>query len=135
MAKPTERQMAAFKKLGYSDEQIEEMLEDDKAVDRNEPLPWDMSKEEHKKAMKYANADEHKKAEKKSPTVYNWNTEGKAKKENVTKVELVSALAKFLADTAELGCENVAITNKQGKVEFTVGENTFTFSLTQHRKK
>ena len=63
MAKISDRQMAAFKKLGYSDAQIEDMIEDDKAVDRNEPLPWDMSKEEHKKAMKYANADEHKKAE------------------------------------------------------------------------
>ena len=91
--------MAAFKKLGYSDAQIEEMIEDDKAVDRNEPLPWDMSKEEHKKAMKYANVDEHKKpTEKKAPTVYNWNTEGKTKKENTTKVEIIAALANFLAE-------------------------------------
>ena len=83
MAKISDRQMAAFKKLGYSDEQIEEMIEDDKAVDRNEPLPWDMSKEEHKKAMKYANADEHKKpTEKKTPTVYNWDTTDKPKKQN-----------------------------------------------------
>ena len=36
--------VVAMRKLKYSDEQIEEMLEDDKAVDRNEPLPWDMSK-------------------------------------------------------------------------------------------
>ena len=132
MAKISDRQMAAFKKLGYSDAQIEEMIEDDKAVDRNEPLPWDMSKEEHKKAMKYANADEHKKKE---PTVYNWNTEGKKRTENVTKVELISALAQFLADNEDFSCENVAITNKQGKVEFTVGDNSFSFSLTQHRKK
>ena len=132
MAKISDRQMAAFKKLGYSDAQIEEMIEDDKAVDRNEPLPWDMSKEEHKKAMKYANADEHKKKE---PTVYKWNTEGKKRTENVTKVELISALAQFLADNEDFSCENVAITNKQGKVEFTVGDNSFSFSLTQHRKK
>lgn len=135
MAKASDRQMAAFRKLGYSDEQIEEMLEDDKAVDRNEPLPWDMSKEEHKKAMKYANADEHKKAEKKTPTVYNWNTEGKQRKENITKVELISALAQFLTENTELGCENVEITNKQGKISFKVGDNSFTFSLTQHRNK
>ncbi len=127
--------MAAFKKLGYSDAQIEEMIEDDKAVDRNEPLPWDMSKEEHKKAMKYANADEHKKAEKKQPTVYNFDTTNRTKKENVTKVELVAALATFLTENPDLSCENVQITNKQGKVEFTVGENSFSFSLTQHRKK
>jgi hypothetical protein len=136
MAKVSERQMAAFRKLGYSDAQIEEMIEDDKAVDRNEPLPWDMSKEEHKKAMKYANADEHKKPiEKKSPTVYNWSTDGKKRTENVTKVELIAALAQFLTDNENFSCENVAITNKQGKVEFTVGDNSFSFSLTQHRKK
>ena len=132
MAKPSERQMAAFKKLGYSDAQIEEMLEDDKAVDRNEPLPWDMSKEEHKKAMKYSNVDEHKKKE---PTVYNWNTEGKKPKANPTKEQIISAVAQFLTDNEELACENVAITNKQGKIEFTFGENSFSFSLTQHRKK
>jgi hypothetical protein len=132
----SERQMQAFKKLGYSDAQIEEMLEDDKAVDRNEPLPWDMSKEEHKKAMKYANADEHKKpVEKKAPTNYNWDTTGKGTKKNVTKEQLVSALATYLTDNADLGCQNVSITNKQGKVEFTVGETSFSFSLTQHRKK
>ncbi len=129
----------AMRRQKYSDAQIEEMLEDDKAVDRNEPLPWDMTPEEHKKAMKYANVDEHKKpakpTEKKSPTVYNWSTEGKSKKQNITKEALVSALAQFLTENADLGCESVEITNKQGKVSFKVGDNDFTFSLTQHRKK
>ena len=129
----------AMRRQKYSDAQIEEMLEDDKAVDRNEPLPWDMTPEEHKRAMKYANVDEHKKpakpTEKKSPTVYNWSNEGKPKKQNITKEGLVSALAQFLRDNAELTCEGVEITNKQGKVEFTVNGTAFTFSLTQHRKK
>ena len=135
MSKETERQIAAMRKLGYSEAQIEEMLEDDKAVDRNEPLPWDMSKEDHKKAMKYANADEHKKSEKKTPTTYNWDTTDKPKKQNITKEALVTALATFLQDNADLGCVDVEITNKQGKVAFKVGDNDFTFSLTQHRKK
>lgn len=136
MSKEKERQIAAMRKLGYSDAQIEEMLEDDKAVDRGEPLPWDMSKEEHKKAMKYANADEHKKpVEKKAPTVYNWDTSEKPKKQNTTKEGLVSALADFLTNTEELGCVDVVITNKQGKVSFKIGDTDFTFSLTQHRKK
>jgi hypothetical protein len=129
----------AMRKQKYSDAQIEEMLEDDKAVDRGEPLPWDMTPEEHKKAMKYANVDEHKKpakpTEKKAPTVYNWDTTDKPKKQNITKEGLVSALAQFLRDNAELACEGVEITNKQGKVEFTVNGTAFTFSLTQHRKK
>lgn len=135
-SKISDRQMAAFKKLGYSDEQIEEMIEDDKAVDRNEPLPWDMSKDEHKKAMKYANTDEHKKpTEKKAPTVYNWNTEGKGKKENTTKVEIISALAQFLTESQELGCVDVEITNKQGKISMKIGDTLYSVSLTQHRNK
>lgn len=129
----------AMRKQKYSDAQIEEMLEDDKAVDRGEALPWDMTPEEHKRAMKYANVDEHKKSakqtEKKFPTVYNWSNEGKPKKQNITKEALVSALAQFLAENTDLGCETVEITNKQGKVSFKVGDNDFTFSLTQHRKK
>ena len=137
MSKETERQIAAMKKLGYSDAQIEEMLEDDKAVDRNEPLPWDMSKEEHKKAMRYANVDEHKKppaTEKKAPTVYNWSTDNKERKGNATKEQIVAAVAQFMRDS-ELGCNGVEITNKQGKIAFVCGENSFTFTLTQHRKK
>ena len=126
----------AMRKQKYSDAQIEEMLEDDKAVDRNEPLPWDMTPEDHKKAMKYANVDEHKKPTKKAePTNYNWNTEGKERKGNATKEQIVSAVAQFIVENGGLGCENVEITNKQGKISFTCGENSFTFSLTQHRKK
>jgi len=134
MAKATDRQMAAFKKLGYSDAQIEEMLEDDKAVDRGEELPWDMSKEEHKKAMKYANADEHKKPAKKAPTVYNFDTTNRPKKENATKAQIIAAIAQFMQDNGEIGCENVEITNKERVISFTCGENSFSFTLTQHRK-
>lgn len=131
----------AMRKLKYSDAQIEEMLDDDKAVDRGETLPWDMSKEEHRKAMKYANVDEHKKpakkavavpTEKKAPTIYDWNTEGRKRPENTTKVEIIADLAKFLTDN---GFEGVEITNKQGKIGFKVGDTDFSLSLTQHRKK
>lgn len=144
MSKETERQIAAMKKLGYSDAQIEEMLEDDKAVDRNEPLPWDMSKEEHKKAMKYANADEHKKSAnkvesvaengKKAPTAYNWNTEGKARKENPTKAAIIAEIAQFLRENSENACENVVITNKERQIAFTIGDNSYEFTLVQKRK-
>lgn len=133
--------VVAMRKLKYSDAQIEEMLEDDKATDKGVIHEWDLSPEEHKKAMKYANVDEHKKATepkaepKKAPTVYNWNTEGKKRAENVTKVELIAALAQFLTKNTDLGCENVEIVNKQGKISFNVGDNLFSFSLTQHRKK
>lgn len=132
--------VVAMRKLKYSDAQIEEMLEDDKATDKGVIHEWDLSPEEHRKAMKYANVDEHKKpakkavepTEKKAPTIYNWNTEGKQRKENTTKVEIIAGLAQYLTEN---GFEGVEITNKQGKIGFKVGDTDFSLSLTQHRKK
>ena len=140
MAKISEKQIEACRKLGMSEKEIADMYDDDADVDKGIEMPWDMSKEEHKKAMKYANVDEHKKpakkavepTEKKAPTVYNWNTEGKQKKENTTKVEIIAGLAQYLTEN---GFEGVAITNKQGKIGFKVGDTDFSLSLTQHRKK
>ena len=61
MAKPTAKQIEACRKLGMSDKQIAEMYEDDEDVDKGIEMPWDLSKEEHKRAMKTANVDDHKK--------------------------------------------------------------------------
>lgn len=140
MAKISEKQIEACRKLGMSEKEIADMYDDDADVDKGVEMPWDMSKEEHKKAMKYANVDEHKKpakkavepTEKKAPTVYDWNTEGRKRPENTTKVEIIADLAKFLTDS---GFEGVEITNKQGKIGFKVGDTDFSLSLTQHRKK
>ena len=127
MAKPSDRQMAAFKKLGYSDAQIEEMIEDDLAVDSGESLPWDMSKEEHKKAMKHANEDEHKK-----PTVYKFDK--RERKSNPTKAAIIAEIAQFLTENSENACENVVITNKERQIAFQIGENSYEFTLVQKRK-
>ena len=130
MAKPTEKQMAAFRKLGYSEEQIAEMLEDDAAVDRGEELPWDMSKEEHKKAMKNANADEHKK-----PMVL--NLPKKEAKKNTPKIEIMDNIFQFLSENCPLQFEKLEIvsTPTQKKVEIEYCGESFTLSLTGHRKK
>ena len=127
MAKPTERQMAAFKKLGYSDAQIEEMLEDDLAVDRGETLPWDLSKEEHKKAMKHANADEHKK-----PTVYKFDK--RERKENTPKRTIIAEIYEFLTEKALFCPQNVQILNKERQISFDYADEKFEITLTQKRK-
>ena len=127
MAKPSDKQMAAFRKLGYSDSQIEEMLEDDLAVDRGETLPWDMSKEEHKKAMKNANADEHKK-----PTVYKFDK--RERKENTVKKSIIDELYAFLSNQGSLGYENIIITNKERQIAFVIDDQSFELTLVQKRK-
>ena len=130
MAKPTSKQLAAFRKLGYSEEQIAEMLEDDAAVDRGEKMEWDLSAEEHKKAMKNANADEHKK-----PAVSKF--EQKTAKKNTPKIEIMEKIFEFLSENCDLDFENLQIVEMptQKKVEITYKGENFTLALTNHRKK
>jgi hypothetical protein len=133
------KQLMAMKKLGYSDAEIQQMLADDKAVDRGQVMEWDLPPEEHKKAMKYANSDEKKKkiadsGEKKGKTVYNLDATGKKKKENPTKANIIALLATILAENGDFFAENVEITNKERQIAFTVGDNAFELTLVQKRK-
>ena len=136
------KQLMAMKKLGYSDVEIQQMLADDKAVDRGEQMEWDLTPEEHKKAMKYANSDEKKKktaetgekSAKKGGTAYNFGTSTKKKKENPTKANIIALLATILAENGDFSAENVEITNKERQIAFTVGENAFELTLVQKRK-
>ena len=127
MAKASAKQMEAFRKLGYSEAQIEEMLEDDLAVDRNEPLPWDMSQEEHKKAMKNANADEHKK-----PITFDKTP--RPRKENAPKRTIIEAFYAFLRENPHFSPENVQILNKERQISFDFADEKFEITLTQKRK-
>lgn len=133
------KQLMAMKKAGMTDAEIQQVLLDDKAVDRGQVMEWDLSPEEHKKAMKYANSDEKKKktadsGEKKGKTAYNFDTSGKKKKENLTKANIIALLATILAENGDFSAENVEITNKERQIAFTVGENAFELTLVQKRK-
>ena len=124
---PNTKQVQAMRKMGYSDFQIEEMLEDDKAVDRGEAMPWDLSKEEHKKAMKQANADEHKK-----PTAYKF--EKRERKANMPKQEIINGIFEYLAQNCAFCPENVTILNKERQISFDYAGEKFEITLTQKRK-
>lgn len=136
------KQLMAMKKLGYSDEEIQQMLADDKAIDRGESMEWDLTPEEHKKAMKYANSTEKKvktaekaeKSAKKGATAYNFDTSTKKKKENPTKANIIALLATILTENGDFSAENVEITNKERQIAFVVGENAFELTLVQKRK-
>lgn len=134
MIPENDKRVIAMRKLGYSDAQIEEMLEDDKAVDRGESLPWDMSKDEHKKAVKYANADEHKKTTKK-PIKFDDSPRPKAK--NASKIEIMDAIFAFLSEKCDFEFENLEIVEfpTQKKIEIVYKGESFTLALTGHHKK
>lgn len=133
------KQLMAMKKAGMTDAEIQQVLLDDRAVDRGQIMEWDLPPEEHKKAMKYANSDEKKKktadsAEKKGKTTYNLDATGKKKKENPTKANIIALLATILTENGDFSAENVEITNKERQIAFTVGENAFELTLVQKRK-
>lgn len=125
MAKPTPKQIEACRKLGMSDEEIFEMYEDDTDVDKGVEMPWDLSAEEHKKAMKQANADEHKKPK----------TQAKReRKANPTKAGIIAEIATFLTENSAFATENVEITNKERMIAFKIGDERYEITLIQKRK-
>lgn len=117
--------------LSVSAEEAEEILKADKAIDRGERVPFDLSPEQEKMAKKFANVDTKKR---KAPTVYNLDARGKARKENPTKASIIAELAKFLTETSENACEMVEITNKERQIAFKIGENAYELTLVQKRK-
>ena len=131
-----DKRIEACRKLGMTDDEIREMLDEDKRIDRGEVMDWDLSPEEHKKAMKYANSDEkkRKKPEKSGETAYNFDNSGKKRKENPTKRSIIAELATFLRENSENACENVEITNIERMIAFHVGENDYELTLIQKRK-
>lgn len=125
MTKSQEAQIEACRKLGMSDEEIQEMLDDDKEIDRSsinsKVFDWELDPEEHKKAVKYANSDEKKsKGEKKKPT----------RKEDHTKRRIIKMLFERVAQEFEAEIEN-----PEKYVKFTIGEDEYTISLIKHRNK
>ena len=115
--------------LGVDEAGAEEILAADKAIDRGERVDFDLDPETEKMAKKMANAGTRKK-----PTVYNFDTSKRQRKENPTKAGISAELAKFLAEQSENACENVNITNKERQIAFTVGENSYELTLVQKRK-
>jgi hypothetical protein len=117
--------------LGCSEEEAEQIMADDKEIDRGKPMPFDLTAEQEKVARKYT-----KTGTRKAPTVIKLdNTGGKrSRKENPTKASIISELAKFLEHDSENACVEVEITNKERQIAFKIGENAYELTLVQKRK-
>jgi hypothetical protein len=111
--------------LGVTQAEAEEIYEFDKAIDRGERTQYDLDPEKEKEAKAFA----------RTRTVYNFDTSNRKRKENPTKEGIIAELFKFLQENSEYAVKNVEIVNKQGKISFEIGGNSFSLSLTQHRNK
>ena len=108
--------------LNISDQEAEEVMAYDKAVEHNEATDYDLTKDQQKVVKEMTRA--------KSPTVYKFTQ--RERKPNVTKGELIQFLANALKGYE---CQNLEITNKERMIAFSLGENDFELTLTQKRKK
>lgn len=131
MPKPTKKQIESMRKLGFTDEEIEDVIKADDAIDHGEKVDFDLDPEKEKEAKKYI-----KSGTRKAPVNYQLdNTGGKrSRKENPTKGAIIAEIAKFLEETSENACENVVITNKERQISFVIGENSYELTLVQKRK-
>lgn len=108
--------------LKCSREEAEQVIADDKAIDRGERMAFDLDPQAEKMAKKYANTGTRQTSGAK--------TERK-RKENPTKATIISEIAQFLTEN---GYEMVEIANKERQIALKVGENAFEITLVQKRK-
>ena len=111
--------------LGCTEEEALDIIETDKIIDKGGRTPYDLTPEQEKEAKAFA----------RTRTVYNFDTSNRKRKENPTKEGIIAELFKFLQENSEYAVKNAVIVNKQGKISFEIGGNSFSLSLTQHRNK
>jgi hypothetical protein len=111
-----------MRNLRCSREEAEAILAEDKRIDRGEKVDFDLTEEEHRKAMKNANAG--------TRTAKEGKTARKAP-ENPTKEGVITAIANFLTEN---GYNSVEITNKTRQIAFKIGEDAYELTLIAKRK-
>ena len=114
-------QLEALLKLGLSENEAKQVLEDDKRIDRGEKMPFDLSKEQEKATRKYRQAD-------RTPTVYKFTK--RERKPNEAKREIVQTLNEALTDIAD----EVSITNPERQIDFVLDGVKYRVVLSAPRK-
>lgn len=108
--------------LKCSREEAEQVIADDKAIDKGERMSFDLSLEDEKQAKKYANVGTRTtKSEKTTKKVVS----------NPTKEGVISEISAFLS---EKGYDSVEITNKTRTIMFKIGEDAYELTLIAKRK-
>lgn len=122
----TER-LNRIKQVFPDEQEAQDILAYDKAVEAGEKTKYDLPPDKLKAAQKFAHAGTRK-----APAAYKFTK--RERKPNATKGGLIAELADFLEKHSNFDISNVAITNKERQVAFTVGGDNFELTLVQKRK-
>lgn len=122
--KEFEKRVERLMKSGrYTLEECKQLVLDDEKVDKGEPLPWDLTKEQkanQKKAISTGTRTQ------KEPTK-------RTKKDNPLKKSIIDEIALALGENVIY--ENVEIVNGERLISFSVGDSKFELTLVQKRDK
>ena len=99
----------------------------DKAVEAGEKTQYDLSPDKAKIAQKFAHAGTRK-----TPTAYKFTP--RQRKPNATKGGIIAELADFLEKNSQFSIVDLAITNKERQIAFSIGGDSFELTLVQKRK-
>ena len=113
-----------MKALGLTEQEAKEMLEADRKIDKGEKL-FELTPEQEK-ASKKARSTGTKK-----PTVYNFDTAKKKRKECPDKQHLVNLLAEALGTE----CQKIEVTNKERELIFEFNGTGYRLTLAVPRVK
>ena len=113
------KQMEAFHKLGFTDEEIQQILADDKRIDRGEKL-FELSAEQAKVSKEARQAD-------RKPTVYALdNSNGKrSKKADNDKAFIANALMIGLCDCIGMDANEISVANAEREFSFTYKDRKY----------
>ena len=106
MTKDQKQQVQAMRVLGFTDEEITDVLETDKRIDRGEKL-FELSADQKQAEKKMRQAD-------RKPTVYDFSK--RERKANDSKRAIITALAETARELADSG--EVDITNIEREMLF-----------------
>ena len=115
-------QLENLLRLGLSEAEAKQVLEDDKRIDRGEKMDFDLNEQQTKETRKYRQAD-------KKPFVP--NLKPRERKPNEAK----RAIMKTLIDAVSSLTDEVEITNPERQIDFTVDGTRYRIVFSAPRKQ
>ena len=114
-------QLENLMKLGMTEAEARQVLEDDKRIDRGEKMPFDLTKEQEKATRSMRQAD-------RAPTAYKFTK--RERKPNMAKRDIIQVLDEALTDIAD----DVTVTNVERQIDFVLDGVKYRVVLSAPRK-
>lgn len=115
-------QLDSLMRLGLSEAEARQVLEDDKKIGKGEKMPFDLSKDAEKATRQYRQADRAK------PFVP--NLKPRERKPNMAKRDIIQVLDEALTDIAD----DVTVTNIERQIDFVLDDVRYRVILSAPRK-